>query len=510
MRQIFKQSFAILSFSLLILTGCKKDFLDVNEDPNRVTDDNITAELIFPAAAEGVGATPVGARANGAGAQTNMQFAQNWIGYMASNGDFARDPTQTTYNIDFTFGDNLFQTRYGVLFDLHQCEIKALAGNDTALAAASMILSAKMFQELVDLFGNIPYSQAFQVSTITRPAYDKAEDIYQSLQLRLDTAISYLKITAAPKKFAAADIVNHGNVDKWIKLANTLKLRLLIRQSEVSGFNPGAEIAKIFADPNQNVLGKGESVSVNPGYVNDVNKQSPFYANYGYTPTDVIATSSTNANDYIVNILAGTNDPRISRYFTPVGTAFVGDVYGDEPGNIPPGNQSSYFGPGLISSPTQDQWILPSYESLFFEAEAIARGWVTISGQTAQSVYQDAVTESFTWLGVPDPVNAAATYMANNTIADFANAGADPASQAKFIVYQKYLANVGIDPQESYSDQRRLNFLPTGFISVNPSKVSNTLPLRLLYPQSEYTTNAENVLKEGTINAFTSKIFWEP
>jgi len=491
----------------MALAGCKKDFLDVNKDPNRVTDDNITAELIFPAAAEGAGATPVGARADGAGAQTSMQFAQNWIGYMASNGDFARDPTQTTYNIDFTFGDNLFQTRYGVLFDLHQAEIKGLANNDTALAAASMILSAKMFQELVDLFGNIPYSQAFNVNLTTRPAYDKAEDIYQSLQLRLDTAIMYLGLDV-PKKFVAADIVNHGNTDKWIKLANTIKLRLLIRQSEVIGAAPTAEISKIFA--NQGVLGAGESVSVNPGYVNDVDKQSPFYANYGYTPTGVIATSSTNANDYIVNILAGSNDPRIARYFTPVGPGYVGDVYGDEPGNIPPGNQSSYFGPGLISSPTQDQWIMPSYESLFLKAEALARGWVTITGETAESVYKEAVTESFVWLGVTDPENAAATYMANNAFADFANAGTTPSDQAKFIVFQKYLANVGIDPQESYSDQRRLNFLPAGYISVNPSKVSNKLPLRLLYPQSEYTTNAENVLKEGTIDPFTTKLFWEP
>jgi hypothetical protein len=499
----------MISLAGLVLTGCKKDFLDVNKDPNRVTDDNVTAELIFPAAAEGVGATIVGARASAAGAQTRMQFAQNWIGYMASNGDFARDPTQTTYNIDFTFGDNLFQTWYGVLFDLHQCETKALANDDTALAAASMILSAKTFQDLVDLFGNIPYSQAFNVDLTTRPAYDKAEDIYQDLQLKLDTAISYMALEP-PKKFAAADIVNHGNTDLWIKFANTLKLRLLIRQSEVSGFNPSAEISKIFA--NQGVLGEGESISVNPGYVNDVDKQNPFYANYGYTPTGVIATSSTNANDYIINILSSSNDPRIERYFTipSGGSSYVGDVYGDEPGNIPPGNQSSYFGPGLVNSPSQDQWIMPSYESLFFKAEAIARGWYSPSGESAQDAYEAAVTESFSWLGVTSPESAAATYMAGYEKADFSQAGSDPASQAKFIVFQKYLANVGVDPLESYSDQRRLDFLPAGYISVNPSRVSNKLPLRLLYPQSEYTTNSENVLKEGTIDPFSTKLFWEP
>jgi len=509
MIQINKK-FLIISMSVgIALAGCKKDFLDVNKDPNRVTDDNVTAELIFPSAAEASGALSfAGSRADGAGAKTTMQFAQDWVGYMAANGDFARDNTETSYNIDFTFADNLFQTRYGILFDLHQTEIKALANDDTALAAASIVLSAKMFQEMVDLFGNIPYSQAFHVDQITRPAYDDAKAIYDNLQLRLDTAVTYFGLTVS-SKFAGADIINHGDVDKWIKFANTIKLRLLLRQSESSGFDPSSEIGKIFGTDKAGVLGEGESVSVNPGYVNDVDKQSPFYANYGYTPTDVKATSSTNANVYIVNILNTSGDPRIERFFLPVGAAFVGCAYGDDPGNIPLGNQSSYFGPGLVGSPGQDQWMLPSYESLFFKAEAIARGWVTGEG-TAQEVYERAVTESFVWLGVDTTASAVNTYMSGNPIADWANAGATPADQAKFIVFQKYIANTGIDPAEAYADQRRLNFLPAGFISLNPQKVADKLPLRLLYPQSEYTTNSVNVLKEGTIDPFNSKLFWEP
>jgi len=92
-----------------------------------------------------------------------------------------------------------------------------------------------------------------------------------------------------------------------------------------------------------------------------------------------------------------------------------------------------------------------------------------------------------------------------------ANAGVTVTSQATFITYQKYLANTMIDPLESYSDLRRLNMLSDdSYISQAPGKISNTLPVRLLYPQSEYTTNGTNVNKEGTINAFTSKLFWEP
>lgn len=510
MKRIHKQSFWAVVLTGLVLAGCSKSYLDINKDPNRVTDDNVTAEVIFPAAAEAVGASMVGARATGAGAKTPLQFAQDWIGYMAANGDFARDPTETTYNIDFTFGDVLFQRNYATLFNLYQTKVKALAGGDTALAGCAMVLSAKLFQDMVDLFGNIPYSNAFQAAgNVTRPSYDNAQDIYNALQLRLDSAISYFKLTPSKKFIASVDIVNKADLTKWIKFANTLKLRLLIRQSEVSGFNPSAEIAKIFGAGSPGTLVEGETVSVNPGYVNDVNKQSPFYANFGYTPTSppVIATSSTNPNAYIVNILNSSDDPRATRLFTPVGSAPVGAAYGDEPGNIPPGNQLSYFGPGVLQSPTQDQWILTSFESLFLRAEAAAQGW---TNEDAKALYERAVTESFVWLGVEDAANAAAEYMSSYDRADWANAGASRLSKVKFIAFQKYIANTFTDPQESYADQRRLNFLPPGYISLNPSKVSNTLPLRLLYPQSEYTTNAENVNKQGTIDPFKTKLFWEP
>jgi hypothetical protein len=490
----------------LVFSGCKKDFLDVNDDPNRVTDQNITPELLFTQAEVAVGDRAAGGSANSQGAKLPLQFAQSWVGYMAANGDFARDPTETSYNIDFGFGNTLFVNTYNTLFDLHQAEVKGLAAEDTAVAGASIILSAKLFQEMVDLFGNIPYSQAFQNNLYPNPAYDEAQAIYNSLLLRLDTAITYMQLTQS-KKFATADVIANGNAASWIKFANTLKLRLLIRQSEIPGFNPAAEIAKITNTSGElEILGPGESISVNPGYVNDVDKQNPFYANYGYTPTGTQATTSTNANAYIVNILTSTNDPRVERYFTPVGTSFEGAVYGDEPGNIAHGNQLSYFGEALVGSATQRQWIFPSYESLFLRAEAIARGWVQ---GDANAALAEAITENFIWLGLS--ADDAATYISENPdITDLTTAGATPLARAKFIAFQKYLANVGIDPLESYSDIRRLDFLTDkSYISLNPSRISDKLPVRLLYPQSEYTTNGENVLKQGTIDPFNSKLFWD-
>src|SRR5579872_5585847 len=119
MRHIHKQYLIIAVSMGIAFMSCTKSYLDVNTDPNRATDLNVTPELLFPAAAEEVGASMNGARASEAGAKTTLQFAFSWIGYMASNGDFARDPQETSYNLDFSFNNTLWTRRYDMLFDLH-------------------------------------------------------------------------------------------------------------------------------------------------------------------------------------------------------------------------------------------------------------------------------------------------------------------------------------------------------------------------------------------------------
>lgn len=507
MKYLNKSFLIVVLAGTVLFAGCKKDFLDINEDPNRVTESNITPELIFPQAAQAVAARQ---------ASGNWGFLNNWLGYWAPSGSFAIDQTETSYNVTFTFGEGIWQNHYNVLFDLYQTKLKAIEKGDSVLAGASMILAAKLWQELVDVYGDIPYSQAFQGGKLTQPAFDKATDVYQAINKSLDSAIGFMKLTAKSTFPTVTDLVKIGATTtsvtekqaRWIRFANSLKLRLLIRTSEKPIFTVATEIQKI--KDNGGLLKTNENVMVNPGFSNATAKQSPFYANYGLTPAGAEANTSARANTYFVNILKATNDPRIDRFFKAptAGGGVAGNVYGAGTGN-PPGGSTSGMGPGIAGSATQDAWILPAFEVRFMEAEAVARGWLT---GTAKTVYESAVTESFIFLGVPSASTAAATYLANNPIANWdTNAGATVASQVKFILYQKYISLAGIDPLEAWSDLRRINYFPNnGYLSVNPSRISNTLPVRLLYPQSEYTTNSTNVGAEGTINLFSSKLFWQP
>lgn len=494
----------IIVFGTILCSGCNKDsFLDVNNNPNRPTDNNITPYLIFPQVARSMGIRQF----------SNLDFLQQWVGYQAASGTFAPDVVVTTYNIDFSFSDNYWSNTYNALFDIEVMKRKAFEYKDTVLAGASMVMSAHLFQNLVDVFGNVPFRQSFDNVKYPTPEYDNAQFIYNSLQVSLDTAIIYLSKNPTSAFKSADDILNKGDASKWIKYANTIKLRLLIRQSEISGFNPTSEVAKIINKGG--VLHAGETIKVNPGFLNITNQQSSFYGAFG-TGQDGVTDLNTiaRANRFFDTLLTNGEDDRVSRFYQPIGGTIVPCALGapayseNDPISNPTDRNASKYGPGLLGSPTQDQWILTSFESLFLEAEAIERKWIPGNAKLA---YEAAVKESYTWLGVPKADSLVKIYLANSTIGQYDNPPAYFTSKVQFLAFQKYISLCGINPLEAWCDIRRLNSLPfDGYISVNPNKISQKIPVRLLYPQVEYTANSSNVLKMGNVNAFSSKLFWQP
>jgi hypothetical protein len=515
MKTIYKNAlYVVLLVTVILFTGCN-NYLDVNKNPNQPTDANMTAALIFPAAevevAELQACTYYSSASNNF-ASSGLVFLNRWMGYWGWPGDYSPDQEESSYNISYSFSNGVWANYYNTLFDLHQAQTKAIAAGDTVLAGASMVLSDKLWQEVVDIFGDVPYSQAFQYDQYSRPAYDKAPAIYASLQTNLDQAIGYLHKTPL-STFASIDVVFNGNTAQWNKLANTLKLRLLIRQSETTykSAPPTAEIAKIIS--NGGVLEAGESASANPGFTNTASRQSPFYAAYGKTSTGADASATARANSFFVALMNQNNDPRATQFFTTISGSVVGTVYGLTSGN-PKGSACSEMGPGIANSASQNAWIMPSFESMFLHAEAAARGWMT--DVTAQAEYQAAVTESFVWLRVPNADTAATHYLKTAPAAMWSNAGTTVSSQVNFIDAQKYMALAGIDALEAWSDYRRLGkaTIPATagsyqLLSVYPS-AAKTIPIRLLYPQSEYTSNFANVPTENAEDQFTKKIFWQP
>lgn len=495
--------FVVAAMVVFTASSCKKSFLDINENPNSPTDASITADLILPRALH----------ATAARVATGFNYSAHWLGYWSRSGTYGPNTEDESYNITTTFQAGQWSGWYNILYDLDIMEKKAAAADQTFYVGIAKALKSIGFMYMVDQYDNVPYSTAFDLAGNIQPAYDKGADIYADLLLQLDEAAKLIKDAdvAANPRLGVADIMFEGDADMWRKFINTLRLRLILRQSQVTGFNASAEIAKITAD-GSGFLGSGETAEVQPGYAVDNGKQNPFWDNFELTYTGDVADQYNRANNFVLNSYRNNNDIRYQYFFdeaaSPINNQlYYGYNYGEVIPNSDPkaANSSGVGGPGLARSATQPQWVLTSVESMFLQAEAIQRGWLTDGVPPAKEAYEAAVTESFKWLGVDDAETEAADYLAQS--GTLMNWDAAP-DKIKLIATQQYLALTGIANFEAYANYRRLG-VPAVPLSLSPSRGTNVIPLRLRYPQNEYNYNASNVGKENNPNPQTAGVFWD-
>jgi hypothetical protein len=146
--------------------------------------------------------------------------------------------------------------------------------------------------------------------------------------------------------------------------------------------------------------------------------------------------------------------------------------------------------------------LLTDFESLFVQAEATERGYIT--GTTGKALYNAAMTQSFVYMGLTTA--AAAAYI----VSDKSTVNYDLASnKLNLILTQKWVSLNGIAPVEIWNDVRRSGIPTFIHYTEDPARQNPTPPVRLLYPQREIDYNNDNVVAVGTIDAFKSKIFWQ-
>lgn len=486
-----------------LLGACKKDYLDINKNPNKPTD--VTPGLVLTNALNSTARYTTGST-------DFYQFASAWIGYWNYSGAVSAFAEERSYRFTTNYGPlvNIWANLYHNLEDYDYVGKKGVELKNPFYVAVSKTMKAYDFQNLVDIYNNVPYSQALKSTAAIRPAYDNAQDIYEDLAKQLDSAASIFKANIGKVASAdgAYDIMYNGDALKWGRFANTLKLRILLRQSEMSGRTTyiNGELAKI----NANGMGfigteTNGSAAVNPGYANSAGKQSPFWANFGYSPTAQPVDNHRYyiASKYAIDFYQNNNDPRLGKLYTTLddgkGTTYSGSPFGPtatSPADDPK-NRSS-IGTGLLKSAAQAQPLLTNFESLFLQAEAAQRGYISGS---ARNFYEQAVTQNFSYLGA----DGVAGYLTQNDVSNWDLA----TDKMKLIITQKWAAMNGINDIESWSDFRRLNIPADIPVSTNPAATTRIIPVRMLYPQSEYNYNPDNVLKQGNISQFTSKVFWD-
>ena len=490
--------FALMFFAM---PSCTDKFYDVNTNPNSAVD--VPADLILPAALATTGAYVT----------TQFDYLNLWMGYWNWSGNYSISTSDKNYQFSNSFRNGTWSSIYSSQVNNYDAaDTKAGAASQPLVQGMAKIMKVFAFQYLVDTYGNVPYTDALKGTLSIQPKYDDAQTIYKDFIVQIDAALGLFAKGDGTYNPTTNDILFKGDISKWQKFANSLKLKILLRQSEVTA-NASyitAELAKIKAS-GYGFLGAGENAGVNPGYLKSSGKLSPFWGTYGYSETDVNveAYQVYRANNYSINFLNTTKDSfRLGYFYAPVGgkgSTFFASFFGANGADVYPNTQTSGIGKGLLKAYNQDAVIMSSHESLFDQAEAALKGW--ISGDP-KALYQAAVTESFINLGVP---NAAASAKIYYSQAATSTSGVNydvETNKLALIIGQKWASLNGVNPFEAWCDYRRLGLPANIPISADPSTSTKKIPVRLLYPQSEYSYNASNVAAQGTISQFTTKIFW--
>lgn len=495
----------MLCLGTLTFVGCKDSFFDINNNPNLPTEVVVKPSYLLPMVLKQT-ASRMG---------TEYSWAAGWSGYWGRGSDFGPSLPLENYDITPSYqqtqwanGSVTNVTWYDILTDADIMEKKARASNEIFYVGVAKVMKSIGFMYLVDMYNNVPYSDALKGDESIAPKYDKAEDIYKDLLIQLDSAriIFRTEGIVVSDEAKAADVLFLGDLTKWRKLANTQSLKLLIHQSEVAA-NPSAELAKITAD-GSGFIGSGASANLSINFALNANQVNPVYSNYVADQSGILTDGFNRVSKYLLNRYISKNDIRYQYLFLPANdpvdpnVLWVGKDLGavnvkDENSS----NESIVIGKGILKDGTSPLWLFTSVESLFLQAEAVQRGWLT---GDAKTYYENAVKESFIYLGVTDATSEANTLLASNS-ANWSISG----NKLELIINQKYLALPGINNFEAYVDYRRLGYPTDVPLSINAAVGTRKIPLRLMYPQYEYSYNANNVREQGDINPQASRIFWD-
>lgn len=515
----------ILSYfliSMVVGTSCKKGTFDINSvnpnDPNTVPVQYVLSGALNQSAS---------VMEDG-----NAVFAQYWMGYWTPSGDFVPDLNLLSYRVNTDFGSGNWNETYITLknykYILENTEDSTLI----YVNAIARIMWAYHFQNLVDIYNNVPYSDAFNN---LRPAYSTGSEVYADLLVQLDKAIEDISKGALSSgtlppglNGISNDIVFKGVMLNWQAFAYNLKLKILLHESNIissSEFTSAMNGTPLFIGGAQPSFFE-KDVTVNPGYTNTLTeKQNPKYANFGYTVNNQQSGGYryNRANAYAVNFYNITNDAR-GKYISGKGSvgfydangsginvqgrAFGSQATGGSEGN----NFISAIGPGILKGSTQDAILMPASETFFLIAEALERGLITSDLYTASSACNKGIETSYSYLfqgsGLhPDPVAEAYAFIASGD----GKINIDKSTDRLGTIYiQKWAALNGLDPLESWNSWKRTGY-PTDLpVSIFPGVSATHVPYRLQYPTSEFNYNPANVNAQGTIDPLTSKIFWMP
>lgn len=509
---------------IVICTGCTKEFDEINTNPKAVTVEGLDQSsygLVVRRAMYGTvyyGDVMPFLRGHGA-------FSDLYANYQAhTHPDFYSD----SFILDGVWLDVFFKGFYGVVAPQIKYgeDFAATNGFDDELAMMK-VLRVYAYHRITDFWGPIPYSSFGNGEN--KVPYDSQEAIYKDFFETLGEAIDHLSERRGEISFLGGDdVIFNGSLDKWLKFANTLRLRLALRVKYVEPLLAKEQAEKAVQ------FGVIESNEDN-GYV----KSSTDWPNPYNTIT---AWNDFRMSADMESILKGYLDPRVSVYFSeanvpdpsddPSGVVFNyegirnGQSKSDKQGGL--NERASNMAPAylLVGDKGPDWPLLRASESFFLRAEGALEGWDM--GGTAQQFYEQGVVASFDEYGFDGLDLAGNNYISSTNVPVKPDAMTQPASNIPIkyevgvtkersleqIITQKWIA-LYPDSEEAWAERRRTGYpkLLDRLRSDNPDFKVSDIPRRVPYVGSEFDTNREAVEDAismlGGADIGTTKLWWD-
>lgn len=500
---------------IVIATSCKKEWLDINKDPNNPTDAPV--DLLLPTAERTLGdALSMGGGDNGG----LSQILEVWVHRITTREE--ADQYGTRGNDFFTSiawpkfyssspPPGASEPLYGIFSNLEEIIKKSTADNNLYYRGIARTLKAYAFSQLADAFADIPFSEADRIDDpnepIVYPKFDDDAEIYPKLIDTLNAAIADLEAAdGGAFQPGADDVIYGGDIDKWKKAANTIKLKLYTQMRKVS--NVSSEVQALLASPENLISTVDESFILPYGILGQTDDRNPAYQEY------FSSQRSNHISPWFYEILKGKNaninkdnpDPRIPYYFynqlhpdeesenpteyrdgafasiyfgsvgpdrdhnqqntlTVIGVYPAGGLYDDGSGGGPtPGGGVD----GQSSTGAAPYRFVTYADRLFLEAELIQEA---LAPGNARDVLEEALVESFkmvdkvvSMVGPPQTVPALVsgstptaevqTYI-DNVLAEF-DAGS-AAKKLEVIMTQKWIQSFG-NAVDAFTDYRRTGY----------------------------------------------------
>lgn len=477
-------------FALGVLTSCEQD-LDVNTNPN--TPGTITPDLALASAEASLIAMTGGELANVGG------FYSQYYTQSPSAGQY---DVIDQYNLPTTFGNRAWDELYsGCLNDLQFVITESEKEGNTGKILIAKVLQAYTFQVLVDVFGDVPYTESLQGVANINPKPTPGAEIYADLLVQINSALNTYNSNPIPSGFGTQDVIYNGDMTNWIKFANTLKLKIYMRMAYTPQANPAAVQALLAED---NFLTADAAFAK---FGTEISQRNPFYeVNLSSSPG--LGDINHIASNTLIQFYDQNNDPRKEAVYRASNTGTYAALDQGDGENF---NNTgvSYARPKITA--TTPVYLLTVAESNFLQAEALIR----YSGQSgAKQKYDLGVENSFRTYGIATTQATALT--STGGVYAFVS-GLATEEAIRQVMIQKWAALANVNNIEAYIESTRTKFPEVVTFGTQdyskgnriPSLTSilsgNTIPSILFYPQNEVDRNTSITQR----TSITQKVWWD-